>query len=147
VRAMPAVLLLGHICEVWPDDTTFLPTAELIDLPVTRHPGVWGEEGPIGKRLTAQRLGKMLVSGYKIRSDRESNYGPRGYHNSAFTRAWSRMQTPPKLTGSTDFSGSTGSSSLHYSRAKASTRNKDKEASSIAKTGKCRETHQLCGGR
>jgi hypothetical protein len=92
VRETPAVVLLRHVHDVWPDGTPFLPTSDLIDMLVIEHPNVWGEEGPIGKRLTAQRLGRMLATGYKINSGRESNYGPRGYFHTSFVRPWSRMR-------------------------------------------------------
>jgi Protein of unknown function (DUF3631) len=92
LREAPAAVLLRHIYEVWPDGTPFLATVDLIEKLVAEHPFVWGEEGPIGKRLTAQRLGRMLVAGYKINSSRETNYGPRGYPRTAFTRPWSRLR-------------------------------------------------------
>jgi Protein of unknown function (DUF3631) len=95
IRVAPAVLLLTHIRQVWPVDTFFLPTSDLISLLVIVHPTVWGAEGPFGKRLTPQRLGRMLAKNYKINSTRESNFGPRGYALSDFTRAWTRMRVGP----------------------------------------------------
>jgi hypothetical protein len=96
VKEKPAVILLSHIHEVWPDDTPFVPTSELIDLLVIGHPSVWGEEGPIGKRLTAHRLGRMLAQGYKIHSKQPVHGGPRGYFHAHFVRPWHQMRvTPP----------------------------------------------------
>jgi Protein of unknown function (DUF3631) len=92
IHEKPAVVLLRHIYETWPDHTPFLPTSDLIDRLVAEHPNVWGDEGPIGKRLTAQRLGRMLATGYKVNSGRETNYGPRGYFHSSFSGAWRRMR-------------------------------------------------------
>jgi Protein of unknown function (DUF3631) len=92
VHEKPAVVLLRHIYETWPDHTPFLPTSDLIDRLVAEHSNVWGEDGPIGKRLTAQRLGRMLATGYKINSGRETNYGPRGYFYASFLGAWRRMR-------------------------------------------------------
>ena len=110
VKEVPAVVLLKHIYELWPEGTTFLPTTELIDLLVIAHPTVWGDEGPFGKRLTFQRLGRMLTQGYKIHSDRPDHTGPRGYTYADFTRPWGRMKigTPAKQTGRTGPTGPTG---------------------------------------
>jgi hypothetical protein len=106
VKEKPAVVLLSHIYEVWPDGTVFLPTTELIDMLVIEHPSVWGDDGPFGKQMTAHRLGRMLTQGYKIHSGRESRTGPRGYLRSDFTRAWSRMGvTPSPVSGASGASG------------------------------------------
>jgi hypothetical protein len=110
VREVPAVVLLKHIHDLWPDNTKFLPTADLISLLVIKYPATWGDEGPFGKRLTPQRLGRMLAKSYKIHSDREVHGGPRGYFRFDFARAWSRMGVGLLQTGSsgsTDTSGST----------------------------------------
>jgi hypothetical protein len=109
VKEKPAVVLLSHIHKVWPENTKFLPTSDLIDLLAIKHPTVWGDEGPFGKRLTAHRLGKMLAQSYKIHSDRPDHTGPRGYARSDFIRPWSRMQVTPSLeTGRSCSSGPNG---------------------------------------
>jgi hypothetical protein len=95
IQQKPQVLLLKHIHEVWPTDVTFLPTEDLIELLVITRGDVWGKEGPYGKKLTVQRLGRMLSGGYKIHSGRESGTGPRGYYRSAFDRAWRQLRVPP----------------------------------------------------
>jgi hypothetical protein len=100
IKEVPAVVLLTHLHKLRPKDRGFWPTEELIDTLVAFHPTVWGTEGPFGKKLTPQRLGRMLAKGYKIHSDRESRTEPRGYYLTAFIRAWSRMtisapDTPP----------------------------------------------------
>jgi Protein of unknown function (DUF3631) len=108
VRETPAVVLLSHIFKLWPEGTKFLPTTELIDLLVIAHPTVWGDEGPFGKRLTSQRLGRMLAQGYKIHSDRPDHTGPRGYNYADFTRPWNRMGIAPRQTGRTGPGGQSG---------------------------------------
>lgn len=95
VRERPAVVLLAHIREVWPAGENFVTTSRLIDVLVSAHPAVWGSDGPYGKSLTAQRLGRMLAGSYKINSTRQTNYGPRGYIRAAFTAVWSRMRIDP----------------------------------------------------
>lgn len=109
VQEKPAVVLLKHIHELWPDGEQFLSTERLIGLLVIGHPTVWGFEGPFGKPLTGKRLGTMLAKGYRLHSKRESRTGPRGYLRSDFTRPWSRMGvTPPPESGASGASGSSG---------------------------------------
>jgi Protein of unknown function (DUF3631) len=109
VKEKPAVVLLSHIHEVWPESRHFVPTEELISWLVTEYPSVWGAEGPIGKSLTAKRLGGMLTKGYKIHSKREGRGTPRGYFRSDFTRAWNRMGVTPSLqSGESGASGGSG---------------------------------------
>jgi hypothetical protein len=77
VQERPAVLLLRHINQAWRGDETFITTDELIDRLAFTHPDAWGEASPFGKRLTPQRMGRMLVTAYNIHSDRLD--GKRGY--------------------------------------------------------------------
>jgi hypothetical protein len=79
VTQRPHVLLLQHIAEVWPEGETFAPTEELIDSLVAHHPETWGEFSPFGKRLNAQRLGRMLAGNYKVHTVRPDSRGGRGY--------------------------------------------------------------------
>jgi hypothetical protein len=53
INKKPAVVLLRHIFEVWPEDTAFLASLEIIDLLIGKYPGVWGSESTFGKDLTA----------------------------------------------------------------------------------------------
>jgi hypothetical protein len=105
INEKPAVVLLRHIYELWPADTQFVPTLELIDMLVIAHSNLWGEEGPIGRKLTAKRLGGMLARSYKIHSDQPDRGAPRGYHRSAFVKPWIRMGiTPPPRSDASDAS-------------------------------------------
>jgi len=121
VRDRPAVLLLGHLHEGWDADEPFLPTARLIDGLVHDHPDDWGDASPLGKRLTAQRLGRMLATAYGVNSTRLDRTGPRGYAQAALLPVWYRMgvrtdprrlapvhQPPPKRTGASGADGATG---------------------------------------
>ncbi len=121
VRDRPAVLLLKHLHELWPDGETFVPTSSFLAALVNRHPDEWGIGSPFGKSLTAQRLGRMLASSYGINSTRLDRAGPRGYTRAALLPVWRRMgvvapdrdpapvrQTPPGETGASGASGSTG---------------------------------------
>jgi hypothetical protein len=113
IREKPAILLLRNIYDVWPEGAAFLPTAELLDLLVSRFPTSWGSEGPFGKSLTAQRMGRMLASNYKVNSARQRSDGPRGYLYANLDAVWHRMavagsDTSLKLTGQSGATGTTG---------------------------------------
>jgi hypothetical protein len=98
VRERPAVALLRHIHEVWPEGTTFMPTETLIHLLILKAPHMWGSEGPFGKALTAQRLGRMLVTAYNIHSDRGSDGDrPRGYIRTSMGPAFRRSGLDPSV--------------------------------------------------
>lgn len=111
----PAVLLLSDIHAVWPQGSTFVPTSVLLPLLTSAEPERWGEAGPFGKQLTAQRLGRMLVAAFDIRTTRDGD-GPRGYMRNQFVRAWHHLGvTPPSVrdipsgeTDGTDITGQTG---------------------------------------
>ena len=86
----PHVVLLHHIAEVW-EAENFLPTEQLSDRLVMAHPETWGDFSSFGKRLTPQRLGRMLSGNYKIHTSRLSATGPRGYTAAALTTASRRF--------------------------------------------------------
>jgi hypothetical protein len=90
----PHVVLLAHIREAWQRGEPFVPTEELIDRLVDRHPEMWGETSPYGKRLTAQRMGRMLVTSYNIHSNRPGGVGPRGYLAGSLASAFRRSGLP-----------------------------------------------------
>jgi hypothetical protein len=98
IQDKPAVVLLSHIHKLWPDDTEFLATEELIDLLVDEYPTMWGPHGPFNKRLTAKRLGGMLARSYKIHSDQPDRGGHRGYHREDFRKPMVRMGLLPSST-------------------------------------------------
>ena len=121
VRERPAVLLLRHLHECWPESESFMPTGALIDELVRQHTGDWGDGSPYGKRLTAQRLGKMLAQSYGINSTRLDRSGPRGYTRARLLPVWRRMgvvkdasrtptraASPRSRTGASGAGGSTG---------------------------------------
>jgi hypothetical protein len=118
LREKPAVVLLRHINEVWPADTAFWPSEELVRQLIWEYPQMWGAENPFRKNLTTKRLATMLVTGYKIHSDQPVRGERRGYHRSAFTRAWQRMRVEP---------ASDTSDSSHASDAERGTPQSDAE--------------------
>lgn len=116
IRTRPAVALLTHLHEVWPDGDNFAATAELVNLLILEHPDEWGDGSPFGKALTAQRFGRMLATSYGINSTRLDRSGPRGYTRASLDATWKRMgiapapvpQEPVQETGASGASGETG---------------------------------------
>lgn len=89
----PAVVLLKHLAELWPEDKTFETTRHLIDDLVMSHPETWGVASSYGKELTAQRMGRLLSQGFKIHADKLN--GVRGYKRAALLTAWTRFGLTP----------------------------------------------------
>lgn len=90
VRQRPHVVLLRHVHEVWPIGQEFSRTGDLVEALIASHPDVWGQESAYGKDLTAQRLGRMLVDHYGIRTgqaDPADKNSPRGYRRVQFGAA------------------------------------------------------------
>ncbi|QWC85534.1 DUF3631 domain-containing protein [Nocardioidaceae bacterium] len=77
VSQKPHVVLLQHVAEVWPPGQTFVTAEELIDALVAEHPDMWGDFSTYGKRLTPQRMGRML-SNYRVLTSRPGGR-ERGY--------------------------------------------------------------------
>lgn len=86
----------------------FMPTADVLSLLVSGHPERWSESSPFGKRLTAQRMGRMLVKHFAVRSGKDAT-DRRGYYAASFARAW-------RATGLEDSRRSTDAPSREPSR-------------------------------
>jgi hypothetical protein len=86
----PAVKLLKDIHDIWPTEQAFMPSTELASLLIAYQPSMWGVESTFGKDLTVQRLGRMLVTAFKIHSTRQGD-SRRGYHRKTFDVAFRRM--------------------------------------------------------
>ncbi len=91
MQQRPAIALLGHIHSVWRTGETFVPTEELIDRLIDEYPEMWGVTSAFGKRLTAQRMGRMLVTSYNVHSNRIDRDGPRGYLRVTLAPAFRRL--------------------------------------------------------
>jgi hypothetical protein len=98
----PAVVLLKDVRDVWDSGDAFTPSAVLIQRLIQHNPGMWGQASSYGKELNAQRLGRMLVTAFKLHSTRQGD-SKRGYFRSNLENVWRRMgMTPPKETDGTD---------------------------------------------
>jgi hypothetical protein len=64
-----------------------LPTSQIVKVLIALNPEQWSSQSYYGKDLTAQRLGRLLVSGYGINSLR-LNENTRGYSPTQFAEIW-----------------------------------------------------------
>lgn len=86
---VPSIALVRGLAEVWDPGSWFMPTRDLIDALIRAHPDVWGEGGRWGKALTAQRLGRILASDYRVNSCRRPDGDrARGYHIADLVQVW-----------------------------------------------------------
>ena len=87
LRERTTVVLLRDLAAVWPDGQTHVRTVDLIASLQHRNPSAWLEhdKGP----LTPQSMGRMLVTGFRIRSGKLNDQ--RGYFRSDLERAWQRL--------------------------------------------------------
>lgn len=107
----PAIALLRDMHELWPGDTAFWETGDLLVTLTTLRPERWGATSPYGRELNAQRLGSMLGKGFRVRSTRLERHGPRGYTRASFEQAWRRLRMAPaplSETGATGAAAATG---------------------------------------
>jgi hypothetical protein len=103
----PAVILLRDIHAVWDPADAFTPSSVLINRLIQQNPAMWGHMSSYGKELNAQRLGRMLVTAFKLHSARQGD-SKRGYFRSNLENVWRRMgMTPLKETDGTDETATT----------------------------------------
>ncbi|KAA9148570.1 DUF3631 domain-containing protein [Microbacterium lushaniae] len=88
---LPAgMVLLTDLHAVWNTSESFLPTATIIDRLVTLNQEYWGEQSPYGRRLTAQRMGRLLMQSTKINSTK-NHADQRGYVRDRFEKVWRQL--------------------------------------------------------
>lgn len=95
----PHIVLVQHLADIWPAETAFMPTKEIVEQLRWEHPDMWGEHSSFGKALTERRFGVMLNRNYRVTSTRQTNTGPRGHAYATMARIWKRLgvkaPTPP----------------------------------------------------
>jgi hypothetical protein len=85
----PAVVILTDLGDVWPA-SPFASSTDLANRLANHNPDQWAETSAFGKRMTVQRLGRMLSQAFKIYS-RKNAIGTRGYYRSDLETAWRRF--------------------------------------------------------
>jgi hypothetical protein len=86
----PAMVLLKDLFAIWEDIEPFLPTAVILERLVHHNPEYWGEASAYGKRLTAQRMGRLIIQATKIHSTKNA-MDVRGYARDRFGKAWRQL--------------------------------------------------------
>ena len=97
----PGMVLLADLYAVWPEGAhADLMSAEgLITLLVNHNPSYWGEQSPYGKRLTEQRMGRLLSQSAKVTSSRPGGgNNPRGYLRRQLMPVWQSLKIAPPPT-------------------------------------------------
>lgn len=96
----PAMVLLGHIAQAWPEGESFASSTALVDQLIVTYPEMWGDTSPYGRDLTVQRFGRMLSNYFKVNSVQKSTGDRgRGYPLALLTPVMTRMGIhPPKRT-------------------------------------------------
>lgn len=79
MQEKPAIVLLRDICAIWEQGSDFIRTDHMLSDLINHNPDMWGERSAYGKALTAQRMGRMLVTSFNIHSSRPDTNGKRGY--------------------------------------------------------------------
>ena len=92
----PAVAVMNDLHEIWSDTgifklDTFVPTKKLVNQLVFHNPEQWGEFSAYGKRLTEQRLGRMITQAARVHSTRIEHNGARGYRRVDLVPGWKRL--------------------------------------------------------
>lgn len=109
-RVPPAVQLAMDIRKVFDEKgSRFVETRELVTALIFENPGMWSRESEYGKDLTAQRLGRMLSSSWRIHSkQRPDGDRARGYSRDVFEPAF-RQVAGMMPNGSNDSNSLNGS--------------------------------------
>lgn len=97
----PGMVLLRDLYAVWPEgEHANLMSAEgLVGLLVNHNPAYWGEQSSYGKRLTEQRMGRLLSQACKVTSSRPGGgNNPRGYLRVDLEPVWRSLRIPEDTT-------------------------------------------------
>lgn len=91
----PAITALRDLAEVWPA-TEFARSTDLVERLVQHNPEKWSELSGFGKRLTVQRLGRMLSQSFKVFSSK-NGAGARGYDRGDLDKPWRQFKVTPGI--------------------------------------------------
>lgn len=94
-RTARHLILLQDIASSWPDNMNFIGTTDLLETIKMSNSQTWGPGHHYGA-LTAQGMGRMLVSNFSIRAEREPGGARRrGYYKESFVPAWKAFDMNP----------------------------------------------------
>ncbi len=90
LQVSPNVQLVKDLYLIYNDEAVFRSTNHLVLDLIKLNPEQWSSNSYYGKDLTAQRLGRILATGFGVHSQRIGD-SPRGYHSKAFETIWVRL--------------------------------------------------------
>jgi len=100
-QVSPNVQLVKDLYLIYKDGAVFRSTNQLVLDLIKLNPEQWSSNSYYGKDLTAQRLGRILATGFGVHSQRIGD-SPRGYHSKAFETIWVRLGISNKPTEPTE---------------------------------------------
>jgi hypothetical protein len=100
-QVTPNVQLVKDLYLIYKDGAVFRSTNQLVLDLIKLNPEQWSSNSYYGKDLTAQRLGRILATGFGVHSQRMGD-SPRGYHPKAFETIWVRLGISNKPTEPTE---------------------------------------------
>ena len=87
----PAMTLMRDLHKIWPVNTKFMSTVQLVAMLIGYNTDEWGYQSRFGKPLTETRFGRMVTQATKARSKRIDRDGPRGYLRADLSPTWRRL--------------------------------------------------------
>ena len=102
------VQLVKDLYLIYNDEAVFRSTNHLVLDLIKLNPEQWSSKSYYGKDLTAQRLGRILATGFGVHSQRIGD-SPRGYHSKVFETIWVRLGISDKPTEPTEPTSTTES--------------------------------------
>ena len=85
--------ILSDLRSVWPEDSNFMATADLLGLLAEHDPETWGTASRFGKAISPKRLGNLLAK-VGVRPDRNTERTQRGYRITDLQTTWERYLHP-----------------------------------------------------
>ena len=90
LQVAPNVQLVRDLHLIYKDEAVFKSTNHLVLSLIKLNPEQWSSNSYYGRDLTAQRLGRILATGFGVHSHRIGD-SPRGYHSKVFQTIWLRL--------------------------------------------------------
>jgi hypothetical protein len=101
LQVSPNVQLVRDLYLIYKEETVFKSTNHLVLRLIELNPEQWSSNSYYGKDLTAQRLGRILATGFGVHSQRTGD-SPRGYHSKVFDTIWVRLGISNRPTEPTE---------------------------------------------
>lgn len=91
MRHLPDNLqMLRDLYEIFTNGPRFISTTRLVEELADKNPDYWSESSFYGKKLTPQRMGRILYTSYGLLTTRVGD-SCRGYHAHQFSGIWFKL--------------------------------------------------------